>query len=124
MGRLINFLKAEPVLVTGALQAVLALLSATVVTWSAGETGAILAATTAALALVNAVAARKVSTAVVTGFTTAVVTLLVAFGVPGVSPGIVSVLNGAVTAVMALILRQNVTPVASLPRKPPAHAHP
>jgi hypothetical protein len=121
---LLNFVKTEPVLLTGAVQAVLALLSATVVSLTADETGALLAASSAVLALIAAAATRKVSTSVVTGFTTAVVTLLVAFGVPGVNPGIVSVLNGAVTAVMALILRQNVTPVASLPKTPPAHAHP
>lgn len=109
-----NIITTEPVLIAGAVQAVLALLAGTVLTLTAAESGAILAATTAALALAAAAWARPFQVSALTGFVSAVVTLLVAFGVHGVQPSIVSTLNAAIVAVAVLILRGHVTPLVTL----------
>jgi hypothetical protein len=111
---LLILVKTEPALITGVVQAVLALLAGTVLALTAAETGAVLAVTTALLALVAAIATRPFQVAALTGLVTAVVTLLIAFGVPHVSPGIVATLNAAIVAVFALILRLHVTPLATL----------
>jgi hypothetical protein len=110
----LSLIKTEPALITGVVQAVLALLAGTVFTFTAAETGAVLAVTTAVLALVAAIATRPFRVAALTGFVTAVVTLLIAFGVPHVQPGIVSTLNAAIVAVFMLIVRLHVTPLATL----------
>ena len=52
--------------------------------------------------------------AALTGLVAAVVTLLIAFGVPHVQPGVVATLNAAIIAVFALIVRIHVTPLATL----------
>jgi hypothetical protein len=109
--------KTEPVLITGAVQAILALILATGANLTVAQSGAILAATTAALAAVAAAAARPVQVPALTGLVTAVVTLLAAFGVNHVQPGLVNTLNGTIVAIMALVLRQHVTPVAALNTK-------
>jgi hypothetical protein len=118
--KIVNLIKTEPALFLGIFQAVLALLSGTVLTWTAAETGAALAANSAALALIGAVATRPFQVSALTGFVAAIVTLLVSFGVPHVDPGIVATLNATIVAVAALIVRLHVTPVASLlkPAKP------
>jgi hypothetical protein len=114
MKSVLTMIKTEPALITGAIQAVLALVVGTGVNLSAGQTGALLAVTTAVLALVTAASARPFQVGALTGLVSAVVTLLIAFGVHGVQPGIVSSLNAAIVAVMALVLRGHVTPVATL----------
>jgi hypothetical protein len=128
MSRFIQIIKTEPALITGAVQVVLALLSATVVSLTAEQTGAILAVTTAVLALIAAIATRPFQVQALTGFVTAAVTLLITFGVPHVDPGIVATVNAAIVAIAPLIVRFHVTPVATLnaaKRKPvPAPASP
>lgn len=119
MKSLLNLIRTEPALVTGVVQAVLALLSGTVLTLTAGQTGAILAVTTAVLALIAGAMARPFQVSALTGLVGSVVTLLVSFGVHGVQPGIVSTLNAAIVAIAALVVRLHVTPVATL-RKPQA----
>jgi hypothetical protein len=114
---ILSLIKAEPVLIVSAVQAVLALLSGTVLSLSASETGAILAVTTAVLALIAAAATSPFQVSALTGFVGAVVTLLVAFGVPHVEPSIVSTLNAVIVAIAALIVRVHVTPVATLRAK-------
>jgi hypothetical protein len=48
------------------------------------------------------------------GFISAIVTLLVAFGIHGVQPGIVSSLNAALVGVVAIIVRLHVSPKATV----------
>lgn len=105
-----KFIKTEPVLITSVVQAIVALISATVVHLSAAESGAILAVTTAVLALISAIATRPFHVSALTGLISAIVTLMVAFGVHGVQPGVVSTINAAVVGVAALIVRLHVTP--------------
>jgi hypothetical protein len=102
--------KSEPVLFTSALQAVLALVSGTAVHFSAVQSGAILAATTAILTLVAALSTKPFHVTALTGFMSAIVTLLVAFGIHGIQPGIVSTLNGGLVAVVSIIVRLHVSP--------------
>jgi hypothetical protein len=121
MIKLITLVKTEPALFTAAVQALLSVLVATGLSLTAGESGAILAVTTAVLALATAIATRPFQVSALTGFLTAVFTLALAFGVHGIQPGLVAAVNGAVVAIAALIVRVHVTPVASLPTvAPPA----
>jgi hypothetical protein len=132
VSRFIQIVKTEPALLTGAVQVALALLSATVVSLTAGQTGAILAVTTAVLALNAAIATRPFQVQALAGFATAAVTLLITFGVPHVDPGIVATANAAIVAIAPLIVRSHVTPVATLkaeaawqqPKPAPAPAPP
>lgn len=109
-----RLVKTEPVLFTSAIQAVLALLSGTVIHLSAGQSGAILAVTTAILSLIAAASTKPFHVSTLTGFVSAVVTLLVAFGVHGVQPGIVSSLNAALVGIVAIIVRLHVSPKATI----------
>lgn len=122
MSRLINLIKTEPAMITASVQALLALLVSLGFSLTAAETGAILAVTTALLALITAVSVDKFGASTLTGLVAAVVTLLIAFGVKDINPGVVATLNGTIVAIMALVLRQQVTPVASIP-KPAAKAY-
>ncbi len=110
----LTIIKSEPALITGAVQAILALVIAVGVNLTAVQSGSILAATTAGLAAIAAMATRPVQVPALTGLITAVVTLLAAFGVNRIQPGVVTTLNGVIVAIMALALRQHVTPVVTL----------
>ncbi|MBO0813621.1 MAG: hypothetical protein J2P30_00480 [Actinobacteria bacterium] len=122
MSKLFNLIRTEPALILGAVQTILALIMGIGLNLSAGQAGAIEAVTSAVLALIVAVTVRPFPVPVLTGAVTAVVTLLVAFGVPHVSAGIVSSLNAAIVAVLTLVLRGHVTPAASAPHPAPEHA--
>ncbi len=121
MPKILTVIKTEPALIAGITQAILALLAATVLTsLTTDQSGAILAATTAVAGLVAAVATRPFAVASLTGFTGAIVTLLVTFGVHGVQPGSVALINAVVVTLAALVVRMHVTPVAAQPAAPPA----
>jgi hypothetical protein len=107
-----KLLKTEPALFLGVLQSALALAVGLGLHLTAGQTGSVEAATATVLALIAAVSVRPFPVAALTGVTGPLVTLLVAFGVHGVSPGIVSTVNAAIVAVLALVLRGHVTPKA------------
>jgi hypothetical protein len=113
MSRILNLIKTEPALITGALQTLVALLVTLGWHLTTDQTSALLAVTTGVLALVSAASARPFQVSALTGLVAAVVTLLVAFGAH-VQPGLVGTLNAAIVAVLALVLRAHVTPVASL----------
>lgn len=115
----------EGALLAGAVQAVLALLSATVVAFTAAETGAVLAVTSAALALAAACLTSPFRVSALTGFVTAVITLLVAFGVPHVQPSWVGVVNAVVTVLASLLVSARTESLAAVlarqkPAPPPA----
>ena len=114
MSKLLNLVKTEPAMITAAVQALIALVVSLGYSLSAGQTGAIVAVTTAVLALITAAAARPFQVSALTGLVSAVVTLLLAFGVHGIQPSFVSTFNAAIVAVLALVLRSHVTPVATL----------
>lgn len=114
--------KFEPVLSAGTVSAALALVLAVGIHLSVGVTGAIEAVAAALLALITAAAVNKVTPVLWTGLVTAGGTLLIAFGVPHVSAGEVSAANAVLAIVLTSLLREKVTPTASLakPSVPPA----
>jgi hypothetical protein len=118
MSRIVNTIRTEPVLITGLVQSLLALVVGLGFSLTAGQTGALEAVTTAVLALVAAVSVRPFPVAALTGALSAVATVLIAFGVPHVTTGEVSSLNAVVVAVLSLVLRIHVTPTASLAPQP------
>ena len=117
---MLRIIKTEPALLTGLLQTVLSLIVGLGAHLTAGQTGALLAATTAVLALVAAASTRPFHVAALTGALGAVITLLVAFGVRHVSVADIATVNAVVVALAALLLRLHVTPVASLKKAAPA----
>lgn len=118
-----RLLSLEPVLSAGVVQAAIALVVALGFTLTAGQSGAIEAAAAALAALIMALSVRPFQVPALTGALTAIGTLLVAYGVHGVTPGLVSSFNAALVAVLALILRQHVTPNASLHAAAPASSN-
>jgi hypothetical protein len=108
-----NLAKLEPVFAAGTIQAVLALVVALGFHLSAGVTGAIEAVAAAVLALIVAASVDKVTPVLYTGLLTAAGTLLMAFGVPHVSSGLVSAVNAVVAIVLASLLREKVSPAAA-----------
>jgi hypothetical protein len=70
-----------------------------------------------------AAAVDKVTPVLFTGLLTAVGTLIMAFGVPHVTGGLVSAVNALLAIVLASLLREKVTPVAAKGKpapRPPA----
>jgi hypothetical protein len=124
LAKLVHLAKTEPVLVTGLVQSLLSLIVGLGLPLTAAEAGGVLAVTSALLAFLAAWAVRPFQVATLTGLVTAVVTTLVAFGVPHVSTGIVSSLNASIVAILSLVLRGHVTPVANLPAPAPAPVAP
>jgi hypothetical protein len=116
---LLNLIRTEPAMIVAVAQTVIGLVVSLGFNVSADATAAVLAFTTALLAFVPAVLARPVQVSGITGLVSAGVTLLLAFGVHGIQPGLVASLNAAVVAVMAIILRGHLTPVASRPKPAP-----
>jgi hypothetical protein len=112
-----KLLSLEPVFAAGTVQAVLALVVALGFHLSAGVTGGIEAVAAAVLALIAAAVVNKVSPVLFTGLLSAVGTLLIAFGVPHVSGGLVSAANGVLVIVLTSLLREKVSPLAA-PAKP------
>lgn len=118
MNRIVSIAKNEPAAVVAVVQTLIALVVQFGFTLTAAETGGILAATAAALGLIAAVATRPFAPSAATGLLTALGTVLVAFGVPHVTGGMVSGLNALVLAGFALTaVRPQVTPVATLKAK-------
>lgn len=116
----LNLAVTEPAMIMTATQTALALITSLGLTLSAGKTGTVLAFTSAVLTAVPAFLARPVKVSGLTGLVSAGVTLLLAFGVHGIQPGLVATLNAAIVAVMAIVLRGHLTPVANQPQPAPA----
>ena len=104
----------EPAVLAGLAQSVLALIVAVGFHLTARQAGSIEAAFAALVTLYVAFSVRPFPVAAVTGAMTTVGTLLIAFGVPHVSSGLVSTVNAVLASVLALVLRGHVTPVSKL----------
>lgn len=120
----LNMIKTEPAMIVAVVQTVIGVIVSLGFGLSADATAAILAFTTALLAFIPAVLARPVQVSALTGLVSAGVTLLLAFGVHGIQPGLVSSLNAAIVALMAIVLRGHLTPVASIVRPVPTQPSP
>jgi len=110
----LNLAVTEPALLMTALQTILALITTLGLGLSTDWTGGILTLAAAVLSAIPGLLARPVQVSAITGLVAAAVTALIAFGVPGIPPGLVAALNAAIVAVMAIILRSHVTTLATL----------
>lgn len=121
MDRFTDVLKTEPAMVTSVCQAALAIAVTLGLSLTAGQTGALEAAAAGVAAIIVAASTRPVPVPILAGALTAILTCLVAFGVNGITPAVVSSVNAAIVAVLAIVLRVHQTPVAVTA---PAHAAP
>lgn len=121
--RLVTLARTDPALVMAVVQGALALGISLGLTLTAGETGAIEAAATAVLGLAVALYTRPFRTGAATALVAALGTLLLAFKVPGISPGLVSVASTLVTGLLMLGVTSPQTMSLMLLRRPlPEHA--
>jgi MFS-type transporter involved in bile tolerance (Atg22 family) len=105
-----TWLKSEMPMISGLVQAALALAATFDKSLTAGQTGAIEAAVAAVGALIVAFGTRPFQVSVLTGATQAVILLLVAFHIHGVQPGLVGTVNAAIVFLASLLVRQHVSP--------------
>lgn len=117
MSKFVNFLRSEPALILAFVQAGLSLLIGAGLHLTVTQAGSIEAAVAAAAGLVVAVSVKPFAVASLTGLIAAAGTLLITFGVQHVSAGLVSEVNAVVVAVLALLIRGNVTANANLPSR-------
>lgn len=101
----------EPVLITSVVSAVLSLIVTLNVGLTTDQAGAITAAITAVFAAIAAALARPIAPTAFTGLVAVGADLLAAFHFH-VDPSVVGSVNGLVLAVLMLITRGHVTPVA------------
>lgn len=114
MSRLLSLIKTEPALFSGAAQAVLGIIAAFGIGFTADQTAGILAVTGALLGAVTAAVTRPVSPAAFSGLVTAAAVLVTAYGVH-LPAGAVGSVNLLVSTGFALLgARPQVTPVAKL----------
>jgi hypothetical protein len=112
MDRFTDVLKTEPTMVTSVCQGALAIAVTLGLSLTAGQTGALEAAAAGVAAIIVAASTRPVPVPILAGALTAIFTCLVAFGVHGVTPAVVSSVNAAIVAILAIVLRVHQTPVA------------
>jgi len=114
MTKLVAWVKTELPMITGLVQAALALgvsiggLNTTQAGWIEGAAAALLAA-------IVAIGTRPLQIAAITGAIQAIGVVLVAYRVPHVTTGEISAVNAFVAATLALMVRSHVSPVASQP---------
>ena len=111
-----SFITRFPVLAAAVIQAALAFGVALGLHLTVAQTGAAEAVAAAVLAVVTAAAVRPFEVSVLGGVLTALGTLLVAFRVPHVTPGLVSTAYALFSALIAGFVHGNVSP--SAPRAP------
>lgn len=114
MARLLNLVKTEPALFTSAVQALLGIIAASGIDFTADQTAGILAVTAALLAAVTAAVTRPVTPAAFTGLVTAAAVLIAAYGVH-LNAELVGSVNFLITTGFAFFgVRSQVSPVATL----------
>lgn len=119
MDAITRTIRNEPAMVVGVAQAALALAVSLGLHLTVEQTGALEAVAAGVGAVIVAASTRPVAVPVLTGGLTAILTCLVAFGVPHVTPAVVSEVNAAAVAVLAIVLRAHQTPVAPAPAPAP-----
>ena len=121
--RLLTLARTDPALVMSVIQGALALGISLGLTLTAAQTGAIEAAAIAVLGLAVALYTRPFRTGAATAALAAVGTVLLAFKVPGISPGLVSVASTLVTGLLMLGVTSPQTMSLMLLHRPlPVHA--
>lgn len=121
--RLLTLARTDPALVMSVVQGALALGISLGLTLTAKQTGAIEGAATAVLGLGVALYTRPFRTGAATAAVAALGTVLLAFRVPGISPGLVSVASTLVTGLLMLGVTSPHTMSLMLLHRPlPEHA--
>lgn len=116
-GKLLNLIRTEPALFTSTMQAVLGIVAAFGIGFTADQTAGILAVTAALLAAVTAAVTRPVHPAAFTGLVTAAAVLVAAYGIH-LPANLVGSVNFLLTTGFAMFgVRPQVTPVATLKAK-------
>lgn len=100
--RLLTLIRTDPALVMSVIQGALALGISLGLTLTAGQTGAIEGASAAVLGLAVALYTRPFRTGAATAAVAAIGTVLLAFKVPGISPGLVSAASTLITGLLML----------------------
>lgn len=113
LGQLLYELKTEPAVVAGAVNAIVALLAAFVFSASPTAEAAVVTIVTAASAIYVAAMARPIQLPLITGGIATALTAAAVFGL-NISPDQMGLLTTAVATVLGLLLRGQLTPVASL----------
>lgn len=122
-GKLVLLARTDPALVMAVVQGALALGISLGLTLTAKQTGAIEGAATAVLGLAVALYTRPFRTGTATAAIAAAGTVLLAFRVPGISPGLVSVTSTLVTGLLMLGVTSPQTMSLMLLHRPlPEHA--
>ncbi len=111
--KLLNLIKTEPQLAANAVQALLGVLVAFGIGLTTDQAGAVLGITAAVLTAVTAASTRPLQVSAFSGLVTAAAVLAVSFGMHLPAGGVASV-NLLISAVLALLARGQVTPVAKL----------
>jgi hypothetical protein len=112
--KIFNGLKAEMPLINSLIQTVLSLILALSFTsLTADQAGAIEAAIAALGAAVVAFGTKPFQVSALTGAFQAVIVLLVAFGIHGIQPSVVSAINALLVAIAGLLVRQHVSPATT-----------
>jgi hypothetical protein len=107
----VSFITRFPVLTAGVIQSALALGVALGLHLTPVQTGAIEAAAAAVLAVIAALRVRPFEVSVLGGVLVAIGTVLVAFRVPHVTPGLVSIAYALFSALIAGFVHSQVSPV-------------
>ena len=124
-GKLVLLARTDPALVMTIVQGALAAGISLGLHLTAGQTGAIEAASAAVLGLAVALYTRPFRTGAATAAVAAIGTVLLAFRVPGISPGLVSVASTLVTGLLMLGVTSPQTMSLMLLHRPlPGHAGP
>lgn len=124
-GKLILLVRTDPALVMTVVQGALALGVTLGLHLTAKQTGAIEGAATAVLGLAVALYTRPFRTGAATAAVAAIGTVLLAFRVPGISPGLVSAASTLITGLLMLGVTSPQTMSLMLLHRPlPEHAGP
>jgi hypothetical protein len=122
--RLVTLAKTDPALVMSVVQSALAAAVTLGFSLSAAKTGAIEGAVTAALGLIVAAYTRPFRTGAATALVSAAGTVLLSWKVPGISPGLVSVVNVLATGLLMLAVTSPQTAsLAVIRARQPAPQH-
>ena len=123
--KLLTLIRTDPALVMSVIQGALALGISLGLTLTAKQTGAIEGAATAVLGLAVALYTRPFRTGAATAAVAAIGTVLLAFRVPGISPGLVSAASTLITGLLMLGVTSPQTMSLMLLHRPlPEHAGP
>lgn len=104
MNKIAEWIRTETPAINAAVSALLALILGLGAALTTVQTAAWEAAVAAGLALAAGVFVRPFALSALTGFVSAGATLLAAYGLHSATPGLVSLINGLITAVFALVV--------------------